>query len=165
MIMAINKEHKPRSATERRIEKAKKERIEDQILDSIDEKKLKKQLKIDEALAKAQKVLKKQTHVDDNTSKNLAIGITDYLMSLENKSLLLDKDRLTESIVIYLDSLTDLPVVYSRNQMINDLILLLKNGNSSCATILADLLNFRDVTSEYKLNMINYKDIKPVENI
>ena len=76
-----------------------------------------------------------------------------------------DPLRICQGIEQYLQSIEELPITYTRNQMIADLIILLKKGNAGVSGTLVDMMGFSKVQDAYIINTINYGDIEDrIEN-
>lgn len=99
--------------------------------------------------------------------KALSNGIAEFL-STESKHLdckpylkaSAKQEDVARSIEAYLRTIDDLPVTYTRNQLIADLITLIKNGNGAVSGTLIDLMGFNKVQDTYIINTINYENIK-----
>jgi len=101
---------------------------------------------------------------DEADHRNIALQLTDYLFDVVNdKDKCLFSDSTSKTCVSafiqeFFDTLANIDM-YDRNQLIMDLILMVKSGKPEASKILIEMLGFNAASEKYVMNTINYADV------
>lgn len=108
---------------------------------------------------------RKSTVVQDDKHRNFATAMCDYLCECRNganRKIFTTATTPEEVIMMleeFLSTLEDIPISYTRNSYIQDLILLLKNGNAGVAKTLGDTLGFQAASNDLVINTIDFSSV------
>lgn len=104
---------------------------------------------------------------ESNTNKSLSESMAKYIKA--NSAGIgcphLKEQKLSPIINKYLDDLNDVSVNYTKQQMVNDLIAILKSGSSHGASLLVELLGFNNASESFIINQVTYEDVECQEPV
>lgn len=102
----------------------------------------------------------------DSKNRSFALSLVNYLYECRNKThrtIFTAATQLDEVVIMveeFLDGLEELPITYTRNSYINDLIILMKAGNAGVAKPLADTMGFNQTSNDLCINIIDFSTVK-----
>lgn len=103
----------------------------------------------------------------DNSNRSLSESMANFIKGKAREHAIgaphLRADKLALLIEEYLNNLGAVKQDYTRDQLINDLILMVKQGKPQASTILIDMLGFNNAQETFKFNIVNFGDLPEVE--
>lgn len=103
---------------------------------------------------------------DYDGESSIADGLTDHLFARKTNlagryffTNQTTKEEIHDSITEYFKNLGEVDEAYSRQQLLKDLITMVKDGNAAAARQLTDLQGFDAMSETYEINNINFKDV------
>jgi len=110
------------------------------------------------------------TLVESNGPRNIAHGLTAHILEARNckSQTMITKgtttDDLFHAIESYFNALENIEETYTRKQLIQDVILMTKDGNAAAAKILIDMLNLDSAQETYDVNIIDFSSAEIAED-
>ena len=109
-----------------------------------------------------EEILLDNTLANDVGPRNIATGLTAHILAARNcrsQTLITagtTTDDLYHAIEEYFNALENIEETYTRQQLIQDVVLMSRDGNAAAAKILIDMLNLDSAQETYDVNIIDF---------